>query len=86
LADARQFPHCAVPLKQAQLGVAPQAVGRSWHAYEPGFVMAPPIIASQYCEPCVQKYGPHANSPAGAVHPPAAEMSWPEPFASHSLL
>jgi len=75
LAEVMQLPHWALPLRHAQVGVAPQPAGSALHANVPGFVAAPPVIPSQNCAPCMQKRGPHANIPVGGGQPPLFEMS-----------
>jgi hypothetical protein len=56
------------------------------HTYVPGELPAFwKEVARQYWDPFVQNRAPQANIPAGGVHPPLSEASWPAALARHAL-
>ena len=85
LAAIVQFPQAA-PDRHAHVAGAPQAVGRVRQLYVPAAPTGPPSLRSQYCVPCVQNRGPHANVPDGGVQPPWSLMSTPAEEATQALL
>lgn len=82
-ADARQLAH-DMPAMHAQVGVVPHEVGRGRQVNVPATPVILDGIRSQNCAPFMQKRGPHANIPVGAVQPPS-EMSCPAIEATHGF-
>jgi hypothetical protein len=83
-ADITQLAH-DTPDRQAQAGVVPHAAGSGLHVYVPATPVMAEARRSQNCAPFMQNRGPHANVPAGAMQPPASEMSWPAAEAAHGF-